>query len=65
MLSEQAKQALVKAGSSRQGAKVHGPDAVIAELRGQEMIGPELGLTRHGSITRERLVEHALNSAFG
>lgn len=65
MLSEQAKQALIKVGSDRQGAKVSGSDAVIAELRNQRMIGPELGLTRRGSITRERLVNQALESAFG
>lgn len=68
-LSPEAKTALINAGSSRMGARVLQPStctpAAFVELHEAGLIGANDGLTRKGSITRERLVRAALDAAFG
>lgn len=64
-LSDEAKSALVNVGTNRQGAVVSNVAvSVEAELYLAGLIGPERGLTRRGTIVRERLVRAALDSAF-
>lgn len=66
-MSEQAKSALINTSSSRQGTVV--PVTINgeteAELRQAGLIGEGGGLTRKGSIKRERVVNAALDEAFG
>lgn len=65
-LSAEAKTALINVGTSRQGAVV--PQAtsarVLFELRAMNMIGQDNGLTRFGTIARQRAVSAALDAAF-
>lgn len=64
-MSEEAKQALIDAPSSRQGTKILGLDhVVIAELLNAGVLGAGWGLTARGGIERDRLVTEALDAAF-
>lgn len=64
-MSEAATEALINAGTNRQGALVRCDAATQWELQDAGLIGPEYGLTRKGSIARERAVNEALDKAFG
>lgn len=62
-MSETAKRALLDVGTNRQGAKV--ADGVGAvELYSMGLIGEGMGLTRKGTIARERLVNEAMEAMF-
>lgn len=64
-VNEQAKQALINA-QGHQGAKVKvRVPGDLTDLRKAGMVGPEGGLTRKGSIARQRLVQAAEDAAFG
>ncbi len=65
-LSRAAVADLINAGTSRQGAKV-APTylGTESELRVAGLIGEDCGLTRKGSIERERLMNAMLDRAFG
>ena len=64
-LSAQATKALINAATDRQGARVVSLNQrVVEELFNADLIGPEGGLTRRGTIVRERLVTAALDAAF-
>lgn len=63
-LSEAAKSALINT-TGRQGAEVKADVLVISELAQADLIGPENGLTRKGTIARERAVRQAEDLAFG
>lgn len=63
-LSEAARVALVNAGTNRQGAVVQALPGVLAELEVAGMIGVKDGLTRSGTIARERIVTAMLDAAF-
>lgn len=63
-LTEAAKSALINA-SARQGSQVKADTAVAGELAAAGLIGTQDGLTRKGTIVRERLVNAALDAAFG
>jgi hypothetical protein len=58
-LSTGARTAILSAGTSRQGAKTYPLEnhAVRDELRSAGLIGPDDGLTRAGTIARERIVD--------
>lgn len=65
-LSEAAKSALIDAGTSRQGVTVKSTNPkVVYELRTAGLIGDGYGLTRKGTIERERVLEDQLEAAFG
>lgn len=64
-ISQAAKDALINAGTNRQGAKVQGSAEALAELAVAGLIGPEHGLTRKGTIARERAEDEAFAKAFG
>lgn len=64
-MSEAATTALINAGTNRQGAKVQGAPEALAELTASGLIGPERGLTRKGTIARERAENAAFAKAFG
>lgn len=49
-MSSEARSTLAGTSSVRQGGRVFGPDALLAELAGFGMIGPGGGLTRRGSM---------------
>lgn len=59
-ISKSAQSALITAGTNRQGAKVTASPTVLQELMVAGLIGPGLGLTRAGTIERERLINAAL-----
>lgn len=65
-LSKSAETALVNVGTLRQGATVNTitTTEVVAELQTAGLIGPGYGLTRRGTIARQRLVYAALDAAF-
>lgn len=63
-LSEAAKTALINA-AAHQGAPVVATQEVLAQLILAELIGFGGGLTRKGTIARERLVRAAEDKAFG
>lgn len=63
-MSQAAKDMLIDAGTNRQGTSVTGPATVRAELAALGLIGQAGGLTRKGSIARERLVNEMLDAAF-
>jgi hypothetical protein len=63
-MSKQATAALINAGTNRQGAAIKADDATLAELVKLNLIGPERGLTRKGTIERERAMNAALDAAF-
>ena len=67
-LTADARTALINAGNSAIGTRVLGPScapATFVELAEWGLIGENDGLTRMGSIVRQRLVDLALESAFG
>lgn len=66
-LTAEARIALVNVGTNRQGATIahNTPAATVAELRSAGLIGFEMGLTRLGAIVRQRLMDLALETAFG
>lgn len=65
-LSEAAKTALINAGSNAQGTKVcANTREVVAELKDAGLIGIQGGLTRKGTIAREKLVNAKLDEMFG
>lgn len=64
-LSDAATTALVNTGTNRQGEVVQGSAAVLDELFGAGLVGQGNGLTRRGTIARERLATAALEAAFG
>lgn len=59
--------ALVDAGTNRQGATIPTTTPIEArrELVAAGLIGPTAGLTRKGTIVRERIMEEMLEKAFG
>jgi len=57
--------ALWTANSNRQGETVQAIASVRREMQEIGLIGPGGGLTRSGSIARERLVNAAQDKAFG
>lgn len=63
-LSENAKDALYNVGTSRQGARVSAAPIVLGELMRHCLIGNEQGLTRKGTITRDRIAAAKLDAAF-
>jgi hypothetical protein len=65
MMTQGMKNALIDAGTNRVGAKPYGPAGVLADLRHAGLTGPTGGLTRKGSIARERAVSEAQAKAFG
>lgn len=65
-ITEDMKTALINAGTNRQGAKVWaGNSLTMARLAGAGLIGKDCGLTRKGTIARERAVNEAQAAAFG
>jgi len=66
VLSKQARSALISVGTNRQGAVVHPnlPAGVLKELRDADLIGRGYGLTRKGSIERERIVDAMMDDLF-
>lgn len=64
-LSEAAKKALINAGTSRQGAEVFTDTQTAAELQALGLVKVRFGLTRTGTIARDRAVAEALDGAFG
>lgn len=68
-LSEAARTALINAASGRQGANVTESGRCTGEaayeLRDAGLIGIQGGLTRKGSIERERIMNAELDRAFG
>lgn len=64
-LSEAAQSALLAARSSRQGERVPRLSPLaVTELRCAGMVGDGDGLTRAGSIERERIMTARLDAAF-
>ncbi len=66
-LSKEAQAVLISAGTNRQGAKIFVagvPMSALCELRDAGLIGKDSGLTRKGSIVRERLVSATLDGLF-
>lgn len=66
-ISEEARVALINAGTNRQGKPIiSGSVSVFHELVDAGLITEKnAGLTRKGGITRERLMNEALDRAFG
>jgi hypothetical protein len=63
-LSAAATEALINVGTNRQGAVAQGTEAAMAELQRAGLIGDGFGLTRRGTIVRERVMSAALEAAF-
>ena len=67
-LSQDAKDALISIGTNRQGAKLtprwHKPE-VVQELVDAGLVGPGFGLTRPGTIARERAENELEAATFG
>lgn len=64
-LSTGARSALIATGTSRQGTRVPGTARALTELREAGLAGLNNGLTQRGSIVRDRLMDEALDRAFG
>lgn len=64
-MSEAAEKALINVGTNRQGAVVSAPMMVQWELENAGIIGRGTGLTRKGTIERERIMNAELDRAFG
>lgn len=66
-LTVAAQEALITAGTNRQGATIsHITDrATVMELQLLGLIGEGRGLTRKGTIVRQRLMDAAMEMAFG
>lgn len=60
-----AAEALINCGTNRQGTPVQANGWVTDELRAAGLVGPNAGLTRKGTVYRERLVDETLDKAFG
>jgi hypothetical protein len=56
--------ALLSASSNRQGTPVPAIAKVQREMQELGLVGPDGGLTRSGSIARERAMNAALDAAF-
>jgi hypothetical protein len=65
-LSQEALDALINTGTSRQGATIPETtsDTVVEELLKMGMIGVAYGLTRQGSIVRQAEMYRRLDIAF-
>lgn len=65
-LSQDAREALVNAGTSRQGTTIPRTvaGAVRGELRDRGLIGPLDGLTQSGTIARDHIQESDLAEMF-
>lgn len=63
-MSPEAESALM-ATQPREGCRVVGSVAVLAELWEQRLIGRAEGLTRAGLIERERIMTRRITKAFG
>jgi hypothetical protein len=63
-LSERAKSALLAAKSNRQGEVTGAVGPTMRELFDAGLIGEDGGLTRKGTIVREKLLSAALDAAF-
>jgi len=65
-LSAAATAALIDCGTNRQGTPIPTttPLAAVAELVKADLIGPNRGLTRKGTIARERAVTARMDAAF-
>lgn len=63
-MSEQAKSALINTQSSKQGSVPQGSREVFEELRSAGLVGIQGGLTRKGTIERERIVNATLDELF-
>ena len=63
-LSNTAEDRLTTAGGSAQGTLVI-PGPGLAELISKGLVGPRAGLTRKGSIEKEKRDREALDAAFG
>lgn len=59
--------ALADCGTNRQGTPIPASTAteVRRELERAGLIGPNAGLTRRGTIVRQRLMDEMLEKAFG
>lgn len=64
-MSEAAKSALINTPSGQQGAQVKGNHKVIDELEALGLLGARNGLTRKGTIQREKAMRAAEDEAFG
>lgn len=64
-LSTEAKAALINTNTSRQGTLVQGSDAALIELFAADYVGMANGLTRKGSIARDRIMSAQLEMMFG
>lgn len=66
-LTEQAQTALINAGTNRQGATIPTTTPIEArrELVAAGLVGACNGLTRRGTIARQRLMDIRLEEAFG
>lgn len=62
-MNEAAKRALINA-QGRQGAKTGAVGPAMRELFQDGLIGKDGGLTRKGTIVREKLINTALDAAF-
>ena len=65
MMKTHIKSALMAAASNRQGTPVPAIDRVRREMQEIGLVGPDGGLTRQGSIERERIMSAELDRAFG
>lgn len=65
-LSRAAEKALIDVGTNRQGARVdrRTPESALIELVNAGLIGPAYGLTRTGTIRRERLMNRLMDEMF-
>ncbi|HEU4752323.1 MAG TPA: hypothetical protein VFU47_04370 [Armatimonadota bacterium] len=65
-LSKEALSVLMSTGTNRQGAvpQTHVPEHVREELEAAGMLGPGGGLTRSGSIAREREADRLMDELF-
>lgn len=65
-MSDRALEALVNVGCDRQGATIspYTSDRVVRELRALGLIGDDNGLTRQGSIERQRIMSVNLDTLF-
>lgn len=63
-LTPAARSALIAAESRRQGAKVTADAVVVTELFDLGLVAKGDGLTRKGTIAREKLIREAEEAAF-
>lgn len=65
MMKTQIESALLTAISNAQGSVVTAPRGVLQIMKDMDLIGSNHGLTRQGSIMRERVMNAQLDKAFG